>query len=142
MLAHSGRKFRGAAHSLLLTALLIACDEPNGPAEADGTSPVGAGPAGLVASTRLTIDGRQFRINGAITYPSQPAEGVLMNVRMVNSVFEDTKRPSFDASANTDEFVARMREYVSARRTCIHRLPAGRISRLRGREELRLPEEW
>jgi len=113
MLAHSGRKFRGSSRSLLLTALLTACDEPNGPAEADGPSSVGAGPAGLVASTRLTIDGRQFRINGAITYPSQPAEGVLMNVRMVNSVFEDTKRPSFDASANTDEFVARMREYVS-----------------------------
>jgi len=35
-----------------------------------------------------------------------------MNVRMVNSVFEDTKRPSFNATENTDQFVNRMRDYV------------------------------
>ena len=62
-------------------------------------------PAALVARTRLSIDGARFRINGSITYPSQTAEGRLMNVRMVNSVFEDPGRPSFDPSANTDELV-------------------------------------
>jgi hypothetical protein len=30
---------------------------------------------------------------------------MLMNVRMVNSVFEDNGKPSFDPLANTEEFV-------------------------------------
>jgi hypothetical protein len=37
-----------------------------------------------------------------------------MNVRMVNSIFEDTNRPAFDPAANTDEFVGRMREYTAS----------------------------
>jgi hypothetical protein len=60
----------------------------------------------------VSLDGRRFKINGAITYPGQTAEGKLMNVRMVNSVFEDRNRPWFDPNANTGEFVDRMREYV------------------------------
>jgi hypothetical protein len=63
-------------------------------------------------ATRLTLDGKNFRINGRITYSGQLAQGRLMNVRMVNSVFEDAKRTYFNASQNTDEFVYRMREYV------------------------------
>jgi hypothetical protein len=62
---------------------------------------------------RLSLDGFRFRINGTLTYRGRSAEGTLMNVRMVNSVFEDTGRPSFDPIANTNEFVGRMREYVS-----------------------------
>jgi hypothetical protein len=48
-----------------------------------------------------------------VTYPGAKAEGLLLNVRMVNAVFEDTKRPAFDAEANTDEFLSQLPSYVS-----------------------------
>ena len=114
MPATGGMEIRGVvASALLATALLTSCAVPTGPAGEDRGTPAAMDPTELVASTRLTIDGHRFRIDGALTYPRQPAEGMLMNVRMVNSVFEDTKRPRFNPSANTDEFVGRMREYVS-----------------------------
>jgi hypothetical protein len=114
MWASRSMEIRGAVPAALLAAaFLTSCAAPTDSAEDDHGTSVATDPAELVARTRLTIDGRRFRINGAITYPGQPAEGTLMNVRMVNSVFEDTNRPSFDPSANTDEFLGRMREYVS-----------------------------
>src|SRR5438552_2637983 len=42
------------------------------------------------------------------------AEGLLLNVRMVNAVFEDRKRPTFDADRNTDAFIKRLPDYVAA----------------------------
>jgi hypothetical protein len=99
--------------ALLAVALVAACAEPTNPAGEDRVGPVDAPPRGFVATTRVTVDGTRFRINGAITYRGKAAEGQLMNVRMVHAVFEDTKRPEFDAAANTQEFVARMPEYVS-----------------------------
>lgn len=104
---------RAAAPALLAAASLMSCADPTSSDPAARGRPVAANPATLVARTRVTIDGHRFRINGAITYPGQTAEGLLMNVRMVNSVFEDTNRPWFEPSANTDEFLNRMREYVS-----------------------------
>jgi hypothetical protein len=97
--------------ALLWATVLTACGAPTGP-EVDRNR-IGPSSATYAARTRLAIDGRRFRINGAITYPGRPAEGKLMNVRMVNSVFEDTNRPWFDPGANTQEFVGRMREYVN-----------------------------
>jgi hypothetical protein len=93
--------------------LLPSCAEPAGPSEDARGVPLAVEPAALTPTTRLTMDAYRFRINGAITYPGQSAEGRLMNVRMVNSVFEDTGRPWFNPSANTEEFVGRMREYVA-----------------------------
>jgi CubicO group peptidase (beta-lactamase class C family) len=58
------------------------------------------------------VDGR-WRINGKATYPKSKAEGLLLNVRMVNAVFEDRKRPEFDPEANSDRFVARIPDYVA-----------------------------
>jgi hypothetical protein len=101
------RAIRGAA------VLLLACGAPTDPAEEGRSRPVDAGPPESIGITRVTIDGRRFRINGSITYSGRPAEGMLMNVRMVNSVFEDTNRPAFNPAANTDQFVGRMRDYVS-----------------------------
>ena len=98
---------------ILGVAALVSCTGATDPAEEVGSAPVTAAPAEAGGGTRVTIDGRRFRINGNVTYMGQPAEGALMNVRMVNSVFEDTNRPQFDASRNTDEFVGRMGEYVS-----------------------------
>ncbi len=63
--------------------------------------------------TRVSVDGRRWRLNGRVTYRGARAEGLLMNVRMVNAVFEDANRPDFDADANTSEFIARIPDYVA-----------------------------
>ncbi|MGB2861920.1 MAG: family 16 glycoside hydrolase [Sedimentisphaerales bacterium] len=73
-------------------------------------------PAPLSAGSEKTwisiADGR-WRLNGRVTYPGTQAEGLLMNVRMVNAVFEDIHRPGFDAEENTSEFTAKIPEYVA-----------------------------
>jgi CubicO group peptidase (beta-lactamase class C family) len=63
--------------------------------------------------TRVSIADGRWRINGELTYPGTRAEGLLLNVRMVNSTFEDRNRPEFDADANTNEFIARIPDYVA-----------------------------
>ena len=93
--------------------LMAACAEPTGPDRPEAAAPVPDAPAAITARTRVTIQGARFLLNGSVTYPGRAAEGKLMNVRMVNSVFEDANRTSFNAAANTDEFVGRMNEYVS-----------------------------
>jgi hypothetical protein len=95
----------------LTTSILVACSEPTRPAESAGI-PHGE-PQAFTARTRLAIDGPRFRLNGKLTYPGQPPEGMLLNVRMVNSVFEDDGRPQFDPESNTGEFLGRMSEYVA-----------------------------
>ena len=95
-----------------MAALLAACAEPTGP-RAEAGPPVAAETGAILARTKVAIQGSRFTLNGAVTYPGRPAEGKLMNVRMVNSVFEDANRPSFDPKANTDEFIGRMKDYVA-----------------------------
>jgi len=62
--------------------------------------------------TRLEIRGDQFAINGRITCAGSAAEGLLMNVRLVNGCFEDlaadtpAAKAGFDPQRNTDEFIA------------------------------------
>lgn len=67
--------------------------------------------------TRVSIEQGQWRLNGRPTYPGAPAEGLLLNVRMVNSVFEDTNERTcpegFDAAANTDAFISQIPSYVA-----------------------------
>lgn len=63
--------------------------------------------------TQISIADGQWRLNGRVMYPGMPAEGLLMNVRMVNAVFEDERRPEFDAEENTSELAARIPEYVA-----------------------------
>ena len=73
-------------------------------------------PAPLSASsekTRISITDGRWYLNGLVTYPGTQAEGLLMNVRMVNAVFEDTHRPGFDAEENTSEFTAKIPEYIA-----------------------------
>jgi hypothetical protein len=62
--------------------------------------------------TRSSINDGKWQINGSITYPGAPAAGLLMNVRMVNAVFEDRNKPDFDVDANTDRFIASIPSYV------------------------------
>ncbi len=79
------------------------------------------GPAAVYASepafepqTRIAIVDGRWQNNGEVTYPGAPAEGLLMNVRMVNSTFEDRNKPDFDAQANTDCFVAQIPAYAAS----------------------------
>jgi hypothetical protein len=41
------------------------------------------------------------------------AEGLLMNVRMVNAVFEDRRKPDLDPASVTDRFLAHLPEYAA-----------------------------
>jgi hypothetical protein len=62
---------------------------------------------------RIGIIDTRWTIDGEITYPGASAEGLLMNVRMVNSTFEDRNRTDLDSDANTDTFISRIPEYAS-----------------------------
>src|SRR5688500_11370688 len=68
-------------------------------------------------STRVSIVDGKWHFNGTVTHPGTTAEGLLMNVRMVNAVFEDsndaTRPHGFDAEANTAAFIAKIPDYVS-----------------------------
>ena len=87
----------------------------------------GKGPAPAARQTTVAIDGASFRINGRPTYEGRTwrglrIEGLLMNSRMVQGVFDDlnpetrglwaypdTKR--WDPDRNTREFVSAMPEW-------------------------------
>jgi hypothetical protein len=55
--------------------------------------------------TRVTIVDGRWNINGSVTNPGSKAEGLLMNVRMVNSIFEDSGKSEFDPE--TDDTLRR-----------------------------------
>jgi len=81
----------------------------------------------MAGTTRVTIDKDQFLINGEPTYPGRKfrghrIEGLLMNARMVQGVFDDRNpetRPRWvypdthvwDPARNTREFLAAMPEW-------------------------------
>ncbi|MBN2508563.1 MAG: serine hydrolase [Verrucomicrobia bacterium] len=74
--------------------------------------------AGLIVAaetaphTRVGLRDGRWTVNGRATHPGSAAEGLLINVRMVNAVFEDRNRPDFDPEANTDRFLARLADYA------------------------------
>ncbi|MBM4017044.1 MAG: hypothetical protein FJ288_01740 [Planctomycetes bacterium] len=114
----------------LVSGILLASLWPAGvfaaarPAAEDAASALNQPPArgtpaaaGGVWKTRLALKDGRWYLNGAITYPGAPAEGLLMNVRVVNSTFEDrndaTRPAGFDADKNTDAFIARIPDYAA-----------------------------
>ncbi|MFW5877519.1 MAG: hypothetical protein ACOCUP_00260, partial [bacterium] len=70
-------------------------------------------------NTRVSIKGDKWFFNDQIINPGSPAEGLFMNVRMVNTVFEDRGSElakftdDFDPEANTLLFIDKIPEYVS-----------------------------
>jgi hypothetical protein len=67
-----------------------------------------------VGHTRVTVINGRWHLNGVVTYPGSAAEGLLMNVRMVNAIFEDrAQHPDFDPEANTDRFIAHIPDYAA-----------------------------
>lgn len=74
----------------------------------------------MTGKTLVAMHGTRWLINGRATCPGSPAEGLLPNVRMVNSVFEDlgpaaVNLPAgFDPRKNTQAFVAVIPHYVAS----------------------------
>lgn len=69
--------------------------------------------------TSVSIDGDKWYINEKIINSGTLTEGLLMNVRMVNSVFDDSGQElskltdGFDPEANTTSFIEKIPEYTS-----------------------------
>ncbi len=61
----------------------------------------------------ISIANGRWVIGGQVTYPGTAAEGLLLNVRMVNATFEDRQRPEFNPEANTEEFIRHIPGYVA-----------------------------
>src|SRR5262249_34383531 len=66
----------------------------------------------VLRQTRVAVKNKQWFLNDAVTYRGAKAEGRLMNVRVVNAVFEDARRPEFDPDANTERFIRHIADYV------------------------------
>jgi CubicO group peptidase (beta-lactamase class C family) len=62
--------------------------------------------------TRVSIANGRWHFNRVVTYAGTPAEGLLLNVRLVNATFEDRNRPEFNPESNTDEFIHQIPSYV------------------------------
>lgn len=69
--------------------------------------------AGEQPHTRISLRGGRWWVNDQITNPGSAAEGLLMNVRMVNATFEDRGRPEFDPAENTARFIERIPDYAA-----------------------------
>ncbi len=70
-----------------------------------------------IGGTKVAIEDNRWLINGQPVHKGSSAEGLLMNVRMVNAVFEDTgfkakELAGFDPEENTDRFINAIPEYV------------------------------
>ena len=84
---------------------------------ADGAQTKSAAKQVQQSRTRIWIVGQRWHLNGQPTYPGTAAEGLLMNVRMANAIFEDandkTRPKGFDAEKNTDQFISQIPDYVA-----------------------------
>ncbi|MCC2683778.1 MAG: beta-lactam binding protein AmpH [Paenibacillaceae bacterium] len=69
--------------------------------------------AAFAPSTKLTINGSKWNLNGQPTYRGTAIEGQLLNVRMVNCIFEDAARADFDPNSNTQRFIAAIPKYAA-----------------------------
>lgn len=76
-------------------------------------APVAGFSAEFAPRTRISLSDGRWLFNGRPTHPGSVAEGLLMNVRMVNAVFEDRRRPGFDPEANMDRFIAHVPDYAA-----------------------------
>jgi CubicO group peptidase (beta-lactamase class C family) len=70
------------------------------------------------STTRISIADGNWYLNEQVTYRGTRAQGLLMNVRMVNTVFEDanerTRPAGFSADANTEAFLTVIPDYVAS----------------------------
>ena len=62
--------------------------------------------------TKISIVNNKWHLDGKITYRGSKAEGLLMNVRMVNSTFEDLNDNKFDPDKNLNIFISKIQDYI------------------------------
>ena len=106
----TGHSFRPCLCALVLGLGAIGL----GPAESVALG--GQVPEGTVTftpRTKVSLKAERWCLNGEVTYRGTRAEGLLMNVRMVNSVFEDRRKPDFDPEANTNRFLSHLPDYAA-----------------------------
>lgn len=86
-------------------------------------------------STQVSISGGDFAVNGSLTYPGlyrrgARIEGLLLNSRMINAIFDDANPQTqqrwaypdtgiWDADRNTAEFVAAMAQWREPGMLCV-----------------------
>ena len=81
-------------------------------------------PPAAAVQTTVGIAGTKFTINGASTYPATSVEGLLLNTRLVQAVFDDENELTaskwaypdtgvWDPGRNTNEFVAALPSYAA-----------------------------
>lgn len=66
------------------------------------------------SQTGVAIINGQWHLNGSVLNPGNPAEGFLINVRMVNSTFEDLADSTFNVNENTVKFIQAIPAYKAA----------------------------
>src|SRR2546425_1479591 len=104
----------GAAVVLLLAACMTSLRSTSQPATA---APSGSG------HTVVAIEGTRFLVNGELTSPGKRAEGLLLNTRMAQAIFDDENSATagewrypdtgkWDPQRNTNEFVAILPTYA------------------------------
>jgi hypothetical protein len=77
----------------------------------------GAGEGDFKPQTTVKLRSGFWELNGKRTYAGSEAEGLLLNVRMVNATFEDrnpaTCPKDFDPEKNTARFIDKLPDYVA-----------------------------
>ncbi len=86
---------------------------------------VGAPSAQAAGPASVSIQGTQFLIDGSPSYPGRPIQGLLLNSRMIQAVWDDENPATvanwaypdtgrWDPQRNTDEFIAALPSYAAA----------------------------
>ena len=123
---HPRKRQRAGVGALIATALVLASCGASGTATTTSASTLKASAATVsgIGHTAVSIQGTKFYINGTVTSPGKPAEGLLLNTRMAQAIFDD-ENPStkglwaypdtkkWDPQRNTDEFVSQLPTYAA-----------------------------
>src|SRR5437667_70792 len=112
---HATRRLSVGALGILLLASCMSTLNPGVQATQAASSGTG--------QTRVAIQGTRFLVNGELTSPGKPAQGMLLNTRMAQGIFDDENSATaaqwrypdthtWDAQRNTNELVAMLPSYA------------------------------
>ena len=112
---HATRRLSVGALGILLLASCMITLNPGVQATQAASSGTG--------QTRVAIQGTRFLVNGELTSPGKPAQGMLLNTRMAQGIFDDENSATaaqwrypdthtWDAQRNTNELVAMLPSYA------------------------------
>jgi len=112
---HATRRLGVGTLGVLLLASCMTTLNPS--VQATQAAPPGTG------HTTVAIEGTRFLVNGELTSPGKPAEGMLLNTRMAQGIFDDENSATavewrypdthtWDPQRNTSELVAMLPTYA------------------------------